>query len=421
MKAIIAFIIIFSVIVIFHEFGHFIFAKRAGILVREFSIGMGPRVFHYQGEETSYSVRLLPVGGYVRMAGLEETEEVLSKGTRVRLLLNDEGQVELISLDEADDSLANILPVEVLSADLEREMFIEGIPYGETTPVRYTVRKDAMINEGDGNLLRVAPIERQFQSAKLYQRLLTNFAGPMNNFILGILAFILMAFINGGVPSNEAVIGPMTANYPAAASGLEEGDQILQISGQAVTTFSEMQQMIQSHPNEEVTMLVKRNNQELTIHLTPKAETLQNGSEVGVIGVSQHKNTSFIAKVSYGFTQTWQLAVGIFSVLIGMFKHGFSLNQFGGPVYMYQQTSQVVQVGVGALVYFMAYLSINLGIVNLLPFPALDGGKLLLNLIEGVRGKPVSPKVEGMVNLVGAGLLVLLFIAVTWNDILRLF
>ncbi|MGY0836934.1 RIP metalloprotease RseP [Aerococcus urinaeequi] len=420
MTTIIAFIFIFSVIVIVHEFGHYYFAKKAGILVREFSIGMGPKIFHFEAEETTYTVRMLPIGGYVRMAGLEEMSDTLTKGMQVVVEQNEEGVVDTISLENDSQNFSG-LPLEVWGADLEKDMFIEGIPYGGEDKVRYQVSKTANIIESDGTLVKVAPIERQFQSANIWQRLIVNFAGPMNNFILGILAFIILAFMQGGVWSNTAELGVIQADSAAQVAGLEEGDQIVAIDGQDVETFDDMQAIVQTNPDQSLTFTINRDGQEQDIDVTPKVTEVTSGETVGMIGAQRVQDTSFMAKITYGFTSTWTMITGIFSIIAGMFKTGFDINNFGGPVYMYQTTSQVVSFGLAGIISWLAALSINLGIVNLLPVPALDGGKIVLNFIELVRGKPLQAKTEGIINVVGAVLVIVLMIAVTWNDIMRMF
>jgi regulator of sigma E protease len=142
---------------------------------------------------------------------------------------------------------------------------------------------------------------------------------------------------------------------------------------------------------------------------------------VGQIGVTEQLNTSFTARISYGWTQFATIVSLIFGVLGHMITHGFNLNDFGGPVAIYAGTSQATTLGVTGVFNFLAVLSINLGIVNLLPIPALDGGKLLLNILEAIRRKPIPEKAEGIVTLIGFGLLMLLMILVTWNDIQRYF
>ncbi|MCI5775787.1 MAG: RIP metalloprotease RseP [Aerococcus sp.] len=417
MKAIIIFILIFGILVIFHEFGHFIMAKRAGIFVREFSIGMGPLLFHYEGDETTYSLRLLPLGGYVRMAGLEDNGEYFTPGQPIVVGFNEANEIDRLSFDE-DEDITDGLPVEVVEGDMDQAFILKAIPYGEKEPVIYKISRHATIIEEDGNVVRVSPPERQFQSAKLSDRLLTNLAGPVQNFILGILAFILIAFMQGGVPSNSNVLGGVQENSPAQMAGLHAGDQIIAVNQKSVANFSEIQQEIQKYPNKQVSIKLADKRQ---LHVKPEPQKLSNGETIGLIGAQQTVDHGVWSKIKYGFTQAWMIITGVIGVIASMFKTGFDINDFGGPVYMYQATTQVADIGFTAILSLLAYLSINLGMVNLLPVPALDGGKVLLNLIESVRGKPLSPKTEGMINLAGAIGILILFVAVTWNDIMRFF
>ncbi|MCT3570342.1 metalloprotease RseP, partial [Levilactobacillus brevis] len=182
---IITFIIVFGILVIVHEFGHFYFAKRGGILVREFSIGMGPKLVYHRGKDgTTYTLRLLPVGGYVRMAGAEDDEEELKPGTPVSLYVGADEKVERINTSKKS-TLFNGIPLEVTATDLEDELWIEGYENGDESAIkRYAVAHDATVIESDGTELQIAPKDVQFQSASLGRRLMTNFAGPMNNILL---------------------------------------------------------------------------------------------------------------------------------------------------------------------------------------------------------------------------------------------
>lgn len=420
MKAIIVFLLIFSVIVIFHECGHFFMAKRAGIFVREFAIGMGPKIFQFKGKETVYTLRLLPVGGYVRMAGRDEFEDLIEKGMMVLVQLDEEDKVKAITLGEGESDFKG-LPLEVMDFDLNKDLFLEGIPTGQTDPERYEVLPDALIEEVNGHSFHLASQERQFQSASLFNRWITNIMGPVNNFILGILVFILLAFLNGGVYSNEARLGEALEDSPAASQGLKKGDKILAVNGQSVESFMEMQAIIAKHPEESLDFKVEREGQVAHYPVTTGTTETKDGQKVGKIGFMRYKEGGFFKKIAYGFTATGALIAGMLGAIWKMITQGFNLNNLGGPVYMYQATKTTVDVGFSAIITLLAYLTVNLGIVNLLPLPALDGGKAFLNILEALRGKPLSAKTEGMINLIGALFLMVLMLAVTWNDILRLF
>lgn len=414
---ILVFLLVFGIIVVVHEFGHFYFAKRAGILVREFSIGFGPKIFFHRKGETTYTIRLLPVGGYVRMAGYEE-EADLRAGMPVSLFLNKQNQVEKIDIQNKVQNVDS-LPIEVTSFDLEDQLFIAGRAEGQEEIQTFAVSETALLVEKDGTILQIAPRKRQFQSASLPNRMLTNFAGPLNNFILSIVAFILLAFLQGGVPSEEAVIGEVAPDMPAAEAGLENGDRVLSIDGTEVDSWREMVTAISASPDTELYFEVEKTDGTISeTTVTPEASENQEGA---VIGIASSMDQSFWSKISYGFTQPLSLVIQILTILGSFLTGGFSLDQLGGPVAIYATTQTVVQNGLFGIVSWIGLLSVNLGIMNLLPIPALDGGKLLLNIVEGIRKKPISEEKEGIITLIGVGFLLLLMLAVTWNDIQTFF
>nr|WP_244244629.1 RIP metalloprotease RseP [Marinilactibacillus kalidii] len=414
---ILVFLLVFGIIVVVHEFGHFYFAKRAGILVREFSIGFGPKIFFHRKGETTYTIRLLPVGGYVRMAGYEE-EADLRAGMPVTLMLNDKQVVEKIDIQNKHQSVDS-LPLEVTSFDLEDELFISGRVDGVDEIETYTVSETALLIEKDGTMLQIAPRKRQFQSASLPNRMLTNFAGPLNNFILAIVAFMLLGFMQGGVPSSEPLIGEVQPDAPAAEAGLETGDRILSIEGNEISSWMDMVGVIEQSPDTALDFEVKKTNGTVTeMTITPQADE---NSDAGKVGIGQTMDDSLSSKIAYGFVQPWSIVMQIFTILGSFLTGGFSLDQLGGPVAIYATTQTVVRAGAIGVISWIGFLSVNLGIMNLLPIPALDGGKLLLNIIEGIRKKPISEEKEGLITLVGVGFLLVLMLAVTWNDIQTFF
>jgi regulator of sigma E protease len=421
MRTIITFLIVFGVLVIVHEFGHFFFAKRSGILVREFSIGMGPKLIAHMGKDgTTYTLRLLPIGGYVRMAGLEDEETELSPGMPLSVELTPKNEVQRINVSKKVQ-LPNSIPMELISADLVDDLVIKGYVNGdESQEMTYKVQHDATVIEENGTEVRIAPRDVQFQSAKLGSRILTNFAGPMNNFILTVVLFIALAFLQGGVAVyNTNQIGEVQENSPAATAGLEDNDTILAVDGKKISSWDDLTNTVTKKPGKELTVLIEQDGKEKTFQMTPKT-VKSNGEKVGQIGVGPYMKTGFGDKVIGGLTQSWDMVKRIFSALGSLFT-GFSLDKLGGPVMMYQMSAEASRAGIKTVIYLMALLSVNLGIVNLLPIPAFDGGKILLNLIEGIRGKPLDPDKEGMITMIGFGFIMLLMILVTWNDIQRLF
>lgn len=421
MKTILVFIIIFSVVVVIHELGHFYFAKRAGILVREFSIGMGPKLFAHKGKDgTAYTIRALPLGGYVRMAGFGEEESEITPGMPLSFVQNEAGVVTRINISKKVQ-LPNAIPMEVSAFDLEDALTLTGYINGEESqPVTFSVDHDATIIEEDGTEVRIAPRDVQFQSAKLWQRMLTNFAGPLNNFILAFVLFVAIVFIQGGVANTDATfVSGITANSAAAEAGLKNGDEILAINDRTVSNWTEMTTEIQSHPDQEIQLTVKRNSETLQLAAVPKA--VESGNQtVGQLGVSPALKTGFVDKLAGGFQLTIDNALMIFRAVGNLIMQP-DLNKLGGPVAIFQMSSQAAAQGPLTVIMMMGMISINLGIFNLFPIPGLDGGKLVLNLLEALRGKPISQEKEGIITLIGFGLLMLLMVLVTWNDIQRFF
>ena len=420
MQAIIAFLFVFSVIVIIHEFGHYYFAKKAGILVREFAIGMGPKIFQVRKGETVYTLRLLPIGGYVRMAGHDEDEQEIKPGMMITIELDKENIVQKLNFDE-HLIIENSVPFQIEEADLHRSMTLSGYFVNSEEKVNLTVSKQATIIESDGTEVVVAPIERQFNSASLWNRIKTNAAGPMNNFILSIIIFIIVGFMQGGVPSNDPVIGQVSDQSAAHEAGLQTSDKIISIDGVDIHSWDEMTSIVRSSADKTLSMTIQRNGDTKNVSITPKSFEGQNGSKIGQLGVTRTLDNSILSILGYGFTQTITVVVMVLSALGSIFTKGFNLNQLGGPVAIYSLTSQVAKNGLIDLLSFMGMISANLGVMNLLPIPALDGGKLVLNFIEGITQKPLDPEKEGYLTIAGAIFLFALMLLVTWNDIMKLF
>jgi len=417
---IIAFIIVFGIIVISHEFGHYYAAKKSGILVREFSVGMGPKLFYFIRNHTTFTLRLLPLGGYVRMAGDADDDEEIKPGTPVSLKVNDDNLVTSINTSNKN-SLFQGIPVTVVKTDLEKDLFLEGYENGDESELkRYAVAHDATIVESDGTEVQIAPVDVQFQSASLPHRMITNVAGVFNNFILTILVFTILSFMQGGVANNSNRVNVAPTDSVARDAGIKNGDKILSVNGVDTPNWNDLATNIQNKAGKKVNLEVQSGQKTKKVSLTPK--TVKSGDKkVGVIGITEHLDTSFKAKILGGFTQTYNLSARLLSALWSMITGHFSLNDLGGPVAIFATTSQATRGGIAGVMYFLAFLSLNLAIINLIPIPGLDGGKLLLNIIEAIRRKPVSERTETVLTLIGFVFLVVLMVLVTWNDISRYF
>ena len=418
---IITFILVFGILVLVHEYGHYYFAKRAGILVREFSIGMGPKIWWTRKRGTTYTVRLLPVGGYVRLAGNDDEDaDELRPGTPVTLQLNQDNQVVTINAS-SKSTLFQGIPLQLVDSDLVDGLWVKGYVNGDESELKtYPVNHDATVVEHDGTAVQIAPRDVQFRSASLPARMMTNFAGPLNNFILSLLVFIILGFTLAGVPTNSNQIGKVNPGSVAAKAGLVAGDRITKVNTTKIDNWAELSTNLSSKPNQRVELTYRHDGKTRTTTVRPKA--VKQGKEtVGQIGILEQVATGPKARLLFGWQQFVQAGTLIFTVLGHMFTHGFSLNDLGGPVAIYAGTSQATALGVNGVLNFLALLSINLGIVNLLPIPALDGGKLLLNIIEAVIRRPIPEKAEGIVTMIGFMILLVLMILVTWNDIQRYF
>lgn len=418
MKGILAFIFIFGVIVVIHEFGHFYFAKKAGILVREFAIGMGPKIFAHTGKDgTAYTIRILPLGGYVRMAGWGEDKTEIKTGTPASLTLNSDGIVTRINLSGKGFDV-NSLPMNVTGFDFEDKLEITGLVLDETKT--YKVDHDATIVEEDGTEVRIAPLDVQYQNATIWGRLMTNFAGPMNNFILGVLAFILLMFMQGGVADTSSNQVTVVEGSALAAAGLETGDKILSVNGQVTDSYADISKVIEQAVQDassapKFDLLVEQDGTEKNVSVTAKQE-----DGTYRLGVSPILKTGVLDKIIGGVQQAGATALMIVTALKNLIA-SFDVKQLGGPVAIYSVSNQAAQDGWMSIIGLMAMLSINVGIFNLIPIPALDGGKIVMNILEGIRRKPLKPETESYITLAGVAIMVVLMLVVTWNDIMRVF
>ncbi|MHC0037167.1 RIP metalloprotease RseP [Pseudoneobacillus sp. C159] len=418
MSTVIAFIVIFGALVFFHELGHFVFAKRAGILCREFAIGMGPKVLAFKKGETVYTIRLLPIGGYVRMAGEDPESVELKPGYRIGLVENN-GVVEKIILNNKE-KYPNARILEVENADLIHDLKISGFAEDDEKEELTTFQvSPTAVTVEDGVETQIAPYNRQFAAKTLGQRTMAIFAGPMMNFILAIFIFLVIALLQG-VPANDPKLGSLTPDGAAKEAGLKQGDVVQAIDGAEISTWSDVVEVIRQNPNKELIFSIVRNGKPIEIPVTPKAVKSENQS-IGIIGVYSPVEKSPLRALTYGFEQTYLWTKEIFIQLGKLITGQFSIDMLSGPVGIYVSTDTVAKSGIYNLMRWAAILSINLGIMNLLPLPALDGGRLIFFGVEALRGKPIDRQKEGIVHFIGFALLMLLMLIVTWNDIQKFF
>ena len=338
------FILILGVIVLIHEFGHFVFAKKAGIYVYEFSIGMGPRIFKWtrKNDETEYSIRLIPIGGFVQMAG-EEIE------------------------DDPD-----------------------------------------------------VPKDKKFSVKTFGQKFMTVIAGIMNNFILAIVLFFIIALFNGA-PQNKAIVGEISKDYPAYTSGLKTGDRILKVNGKDASTYDTLALQLQVNTGEDIKLEVMRDGEKKTVTLTPK-KVKQDGEDVYKYGfvITDEVETGFFASLKYAFSKTFSLIHQMILIIAYLVTGNLNLTALAGPVGIFGIVGTAASFGIWSILSLTALLSVNVGFINLLPIPAFDGGRLIFIIIEKIKGRPVDPKLENTIHSIGFFLLMALMILITYNDIIRL-
>lgn len=342
----ILFILILGITVFIHELGHFLFAKLVGVHVYEFSLGFGPLIVKkIAKDKTQYSIRAIPLGGYVSLAG----EEV----------------------------------------QLDREK-----------------------HKG-----------KNLQDKNIFQRFLVMFMGVGFNFIF---AFIVLFFIGilYGAPNLDPIIADVEENYPAAISGLEKNDKVLKINNNKVTTIDDISLYITladySKPIEF--KVINKNNEIKNYFVTPIKEVIDKQDKY-IIGISLEKKVEkgFIKSFVYAFKQECALFKQMFVVLGKLFTGHLSIKQLSGPVGVYSIVGAAKSQGISSLMYLIALLCINVGVINLLPFPAFDGGRILFLIIEKLKGSPVNPKVENIIHSIGFILLMALMVYITLNDIIKLF
>lgn len=321
MATAIAFILVFGIIVLCHELGHFATAKWNGIFVHEFAIGMGPKIFKHQGKETLYTIRLLPIGGYVRMEGEDEV---------------------------SDDP-------------------------------------------------------RSFSNKKPWQRFMVISAGAIMNFIL---ALVLLTLAFGILGEQTLTIDSFVENYPAESSGLQVGDTVTAINDQTMNSWTDLTQFVVNNGEKTLTMHVERDGVPYSFTITPEVQ----GDRylVGIVPARHHNpGTALVTGVKY----TGQVMGQIIDFLIKL-PQGKVQGDVVGPVGIVKQVDTIVNTSPSLLAQiinlmsFAAIISVNLGIVNLLPFPALDGGRLVFIIIEMIKGSPVDQEKEAYVH--AAGMIVLL-------------
>lgn len=348
--SILAAVVGLGVLIVFHEFGHFLFAKLSGVGVLTFSVGFGPKLWVKKKGETEYALSAFPLGGYVKMVGEDPEEEV-----------------------------------------------------------------------------KAVDLERSFAHKSLLKRTAIVAAGPGFNLLLAVF-LLMVVFLFYGVPVLSNLVGAVEPDSPAAQAGIQKGDRIVAVDAQAVTAWDDLSSAIKQSGGQPLALRVQRSGEEMAMTVQPRKREVKNIfgelKEDWMIGigsqVSIEKGDPGLA-VSKAFIQTYEYSK---LTLIGLYKmitREVSPRNLGGPILIAQMAGQQAQEGIGSFLAFLAVLSINLGVLNLLPVPVLDGGHLFFFAVEAIIGRPVSLKYREKAQQVGIFLLLLLMIFAFANDIFRLF
>lgn len=355
---ILIFIITLSILVLVHELGHFLMAKKMGVKVEEFGIGLPPKIFGIKKGETLYTVNLLPIGGFVKLFGEEYGD--LDRRGQARLSLKD----------------------------------------------------------------------RTFVNKKPWQKTLIVLGGVIGNFLLGWFIFSYLVTQGIFVPTNKIVVEKVTKNSPAAIAGLKEGDTIVKLILEDnvvnLTSSDTLIEKTKKSAGQNIKLLVQRGGQQLTVDLVPRINPPKGEGPLGIAITSFiEKKYPWYSAPYYGLVEAFNITSKIASE-IGKMLFGFITFQkqnvdVAGPVGIANLAGQAVKFGKNAFLQFLALLSLNLAIMNILPFPALDGGRLVFVLYEGITKKRPNKNFEKYTNIVGFIILLSLAALITVNDVIKLF
>jgi len=436
MVTVISGILMLGVLVFIHEFGHFCVAKLAGVKVLKFSLGFGPRLFSHQWGETEYMLCLIPLGGYVQMLGEgvgEEQEELpldqqqrsfAKKSIQRRMAIVAAGPIMNLLLPLLLLPLAYMIGVNVPSyldepacvgyvvndSDAARAGFVTGdcITAVNGTNIASWSATDKALIPNVGMTLDMTVL-RNNESIQLQI--------PAENGSLEGLQSL------GVLPHQEAVVGLLRDNMPAQEVGLKPGDRIVQIGSTPINSWYQLHDVIQKLAGTRAEFTVLRDGKSLEFSILPRQDS---ANSMWLIGISPLQNMEFkqygvVAAVKSGFQRTFDLVDLTLVFLRKMVSGHVSADNIGGPIMVMQIAGQAVQTDFSTILTVLSFLSIQLGILNLLPIPVLDGGHLFFNFIELLWRKPVSLRTREVMQQIGMGLLLMLMLLAFYNDIVRIF
>ena len=414
MRGILSFIFVIGTGIMIHEMGHFFAARFFGVMRHEFSIGMGPKIWKRRRGETLFTLRAIPIGGAVTLATSENERGILRVGTEVGIRLNARGYVERIYFNPVRE--AGVIIGKVTAVDLYHQLTLtlDGVRM-------YSVERNAMYEDLKANITQyIAPYERCLDSKSKFARLLTMSAGAMMNFILAF-AFVLVAGLIQGEPFATNELAVVEVGMAAHQAGLVVGDQIIEYNGFVISTGEELITAIRS-TTETTSVTFIRAGDTHQISLTPSVVETNEG-RISQIGILTNTTYSFSLRYAVDFAMN-QLKNG-FSLILRSVEmlfvtHEAGVQDLSGPVGVAMMASQVAAQGILPLFILASVINVNLGVMNLLPLPALDGGRIAFILMEMVMGRPVNQKFETITHTIGFFLLMGLFIFIFFNDVYRI-
>jgi len=380
MLAIVAPLFVFGIVVFVHELGHFLAAKAAGVYTPRFSIGFGKALWRKRWGETEYVLAVLPLGGYVRMASRDDEATAFMEG-------GSENAVTAVST--------------------------HGAP----------VDPDAMMPFGP----KPIPEDRWFESKPLWARLIILLAGVTMNIVLSLVV-MTGVFAYYGTPYLSTKADSLFAGRPGAIAGLQRGDSIVAIDGKAIDDWEGLVNRVSSSPGVPLSFEVIREGTPRRLTVTPAADTVTNPStgkvdrvgRIGIIPMQLSRPIGPIEAVSSGWTATWRMAGMVIDALEGLATRRVAASELGGPIMIAQASVQAARGGFEQLLFLLALISTNLAVFNLLPIPILDGGQIVIALLEGIKGKAFSLRTREYILRAGLAAVLLLFAIVTYNDLRRL-
>jgi len=427
---IISFIIVLSILVVIHEWGHFFVARKNGVRILKFSVGFGPKIFGKKIGDTEYVVSAIPLGGFVKMAGENPDEiqkapdEFASKSVWQRAQIVFAGPFMNLVLAFALMPLVFMIGTEV-PAYLDQAPKIGWLDENSPAQKAGILPGDTIlsVNHRNTDTWESVRIQEGANPNKVLEIVVSRGGEKKTLQLTSGSDEKTGVGTAGWYPEIPATVGQLRKGYPASKAGLMEGDKIVSMNGNPITHWNQMSAIVKRNEGKEIQISVERDGNLLNKTLTPIKDE---ASGQVVMGVSMGQKTVFkryglIEAVKKGFAKTFELTRLTLDVLKQMLTLNLSLKSLGGPIMIAQLTGQAAHSGMGDLISLMAFLSLQLAIMNLLPVPVLDGGWLLFLGIEAILGKPLNQKGMQIAQTIGFAALMTLFVVVSYNDVLRLF